>query len=275
MINRSGIITLTTDFGYSDPFVGQMKGAILSIHPHTIIVDLTHDIPSHDIEGAGFVLASSYAFFPEGTIHIAVVDPGVGSDRKGIIISSRNHFFIGPDNGIFSGIVTDNGSYHAIQITNAQFMLPVKGPTFHGRDIFAPAASWLARGTEMAEFGSAVEDLFLLDFPKPEIHETGVSGQIVYIDKFGNAITNIRKNSIDVGEAGVYLLRREKDMIAVSFAPNYADARSRRLHALFNSSGYLELFVNRKSAASLHGIRKGDKVLISLSPFHDNPLSGD
>jgi len=269
----SGIITLTTDFGYRDPFVGQMKGVMLKVHPQAVIVDLTHGIGSHDIEDGGFAIATSCVCFPDGTIHVAVVDPGVGSQRRGVIVQAGKHFFIGPDNGIFSRIILEAGTYQAVHLVNERFFLPNGGPTFHGRDVFAPAAAWLAKGKDMRQFGPAVDDLFLSDIPQPALNREGLSGQVIYIDKFGNAITNIMKGIFD-NDKNILIGWEWKDgALPVPMVPHYAAAKGDTLHALFNSSGYLELFVNQKSASALHGIRKGDKVSISLSPFLDKPLS--
>ena len=264
-----GIITLTTDFGYDDPFAGQMKGAILSIRPDAVIVDVTHGIRAHDIAQGAFVIAGSYDAFPEGTIHVCVVDPTVGSKRRGIIVSAGNHLFIGPDNGLFSQVIGRSGSYCAVEITNGQYVRACAGPTFHGRDVFAPAAAWLSKGVELLEFGPTVDDLCLTDLQIPEEDGTGISGQVVYFDRFGNAITNIRKERIDSRGASISGIRWNET--SVSMAPHYAAAGDRGLHALFNSSGYLELFVNRNDAATRYGIRKGDRVTIALSPSPDIP----
>jgi S-adenosylmethionine hydrolase len=268
----SGIITLTTDFGSVDPFVGQMKGAILSVHPQAVIIDITHQIAAHDILEGSFILASSYPYFPAGTIHVAVVDPGVGSNRRGIVVQSGEHLFVGPDNGIFSGIFSQHGMERAVQITNHQYTRTTTGVTFHGRDIFAPVAAWLSRGIDMKVLGPVVEDVVRLETTKPEIFGNRISGQVVYVDTFGNAITNIGKNLTDGGNKIVSDIRIKKRRVAM--ASYYGAVTGRTLNALFNSSGHLELFVNKGRAADLYGIRRGDKVLISLSPLQDNPLSG-
>ena len=143
--SSSKIITLTTDFGYSDPFVGQMKGVMLSINPDLKIVDITHDIESHCIEDASFVLYNSYKYFPEGTIHVVVVDPGVGSSRRAIILKVEGHYFVMPDNGLISYVVKDK-YFKAVKIENKKYILRAESPTFQGRDVFAPVSAWLSRG---------------------------------------------------------------------------------------------------------------------------------
>ena len=158
MDSRTAIITLTTDFGYSDPFVGIMKGAILCIAPDLQIVDLNHGIPPQDIRAAALNLAASVDYFPQGTIHVAVVDPGVGSERRPILIHSAGHYFVGPDNGVFSFALKDNQSSLIVHLSNEAYFLQPKSRTFHGRDIFAPVAAHLARGVPVAEFGSPSKD---------------------------------------------------------------------------------------------------------------------
>ncbi|MDQ5986027.1 MAG: Adenosyl-chloride synthase [Syntrophus sp. SKADARSKE-3] len=268
----SGIVTLTTDFGTIDPFAGQMKGAILFVHPQAVIIDITHQITAHDILEGSFVLASSFSYFPAGTIHVAVVDPGVGSSRRGIAVQSGGHVFVGPDNGIFSGIFSQLGMERAVHITNQQYTRTMTGVTFHGRDIFAPVAAWLARGIDMTVLGPVVEDLVRLESIKPEIFGNRISGQVVYVDTFGNAITNIGKNLSDDVNKIVSDIRIKKRR--VTMASHYEAATGKTLNALFNSSGHLEIFVNKGRAADLYGIRRGDKVSISLSPLQGNPLSG-
>lgn len=261
----TGIITMTTDFGYRDPFVGQMKGSLLSIHPSSVIVDLTHDIPSHDVAEAAYVLAESYSWFPPGTIHLCVVDPGVGSPRRAIILFSGDHFFIGPDNGCLSGVIERNKHYRAVHITNGRYVRTSTGPTFHGRDIFAPAAAWLARGVDLAAFGPPIEDVHFSAAFQMEVEGNCIAGRVIYVDTFGNAITNVRQEAVDGVRRSV--CRVLWNGVTISMTPYYGAASGQDLHALFNSSGYLELFVNQKSAAALHGIRKGDKVIAALSPL--------
>jgi len=260
-----GIITMTTDFGYRDPFVGQMKGSLLSIHPASVIVDLTHDITSHDVAEAAFVLAESYPWFPPGTIHLVVVDPGVGSLRRGIIVFSGDHLFIGPDNGCFSRIIEKNGPYRAVQITDNRYIRSTAGPTFHGRDVFAPAAAWLARGVDMAAFGPHIEDVLLPDALGVEVQGDCIAGRVIYVDKFGNAVTTVRREDMENSRRSVCQVQWNDAII--SMAPYYGAASGQGLQALFNSSGYLELFVNQRNAAALYGIRKGDKVIVALSPL--------
>ncbi|MBC7327130.1 SAM-dependent chlorinase/fluorinase, partial [bacterium] len=183
------IITFTSDFGLEDPFVGVVKGVILNINPNAIIVDITHLIPPQDILQAALVLRFSYRFFPPGTIHLAIVDPGVGSSRNPIVIESPPYFFVGPDNGIFSFVLEENFSAYLIE--NRQFLLPDISQTFHGRDIFAPIAGHLSLGVSPSCFGRKIEEIEKLAFPQPKIMGNTIVGQILTFDRFGNAITNI------------------------------------------------------------------------------------
>src|SRR5271157_3055772 len=179
------IITLTTDFGYKDPFVAQMKGVILSINPDVTIVDITHLIHPQDIDEAAYIIGSSFSYFPSGTIHVVVVDPGVGSERKALILEAGGHYFIGPDNGVFSHILKRPFSLH--RITEEKYMLSKASPTFQGRELFAPVAASLSTGLEPGEFGSPVEDFVVLSIPLPRVGRSAISGEVIYIDSFGNA----------------------------------------------------------------------------------------
>src|ERR1700694_3990292 len=184
------IITLLTDFGSQDYFVGAVKGAILSINPQVIIVDITHEIPPQDIEAAAFNLLATYKDFPAATIHVAVVDPGVGSARKPILIECGEQFFVGPDNGIFSWICEREGDFRAIHLTNEDFFRHPVSATFHGRDIFAPVAAALSTGVAITEFGQKVGDYVRLDPLRPVAASDGsIEGRVIHIDRFGNCIT--------------------------------------------------------------------------------------
>jgi len=204
------VITLITDFGMNDSFVAQMKGVLLTINPACTIIDITHEIDPFNIKKAALSLGFAYRYFPAGSIHVAVVDPGVGSVRKGIIVSADGHYFIGPDNGIFSYIYHNCGNgfkvYHlnndmAYELPQAVYLSNDKGNTFHGRDVFAPVAARLSIGQDIDKFGSLIGDFVQFSIPKPKIIDGVFNGEILYIDhptseykRFGNAITNINKD---------------------------------------------------------------------------------
>jgi S-adenosyl-L-methionine hydrolase (adenosine-forming) len=262
------IITLTTDFGYKDPFVGIMKGVILGINPSVNIADLCHDISPQNILEAAFALETSFRFFPHKTIHLVVVDPGVGTMRRPILVATDHHYFIGPDNGVFSRIYPLTESLMVIHITAEHYFLPQKSSTFHGRDIFAPAAAWLSRGIDIVNFGEPVNDYITLPLPVPASpSKKMIEGEIIYTDRFGNLTTNISAAQIDglgSGNSG----KRFKVLVKGKEAPlknYYAEAPDNGLYSLINSFGYLELFTNGSSAASDLGLAVGEKVGIILS----------
>jgi len=187
----NGIITLTTDFGNSDGFVGAMKGVILSINPNAQLVDIAHDIPHHDVRSAAWVLAGAFKYFPTGTVHLAVVDPGVGSNRKGLMAETQHGLFILPDNGLLSMVVKRDPLIRAHSLDNPQYQLPVKSNTFHGRDIFAPAAAHASLGVPVPSFGQSVDSLVEQHWPSWRKHAGQFFGNILSFDAYGNAITNL------------------------------------------------------------------------------------
>ena len=185
------VITLTTDFGTRDWFVGTMKGGIVGLAPGTTVVDLTHDLPPGDIRGGAFVLAAGCRFFPKGAVHLAVVDPGVGSGRKAIAVQTDKAVFVGPDNGVLSWALAKERIRAIHGLENEAFFLQPVSRTFHGRDVFAPVAAHLSRGVPIQKFGPALKDFVRLAWPEARVRRGGVEGEVVYIDRFGNAITNL------------------------------------------------------------------------------------
>jgi S-adenosylmethionine hydrolase len=264
-VEASPLITLTSDFGLKDPFVGIMKGVMLGINPSARIIDITHGISRQNIQEAAFSIESSYKYFPHKTIHVVVVDPGVGSGRRPILVSAEGHYFIGPDNGIFSRIYYSGERPTVINITSKHYFLPQLSSTFHGRDIFAPVAAWLSKGINILRFGDPITDYILIPYTEPVvIQNASIEGEIIYIDGFGNLITNISSNSIDE-------LTHDRDVVQISvkglaapFKTHYAEAGDKSLCCLVNSFGYLELFVNGGSAASDFNLQTGEKVKISM-----------
>src|SRR5262245_28139236 len=187
------IITLTTDFGLSDPFVGMMKGVILGIAPNAQLVDLTHEVHSYDILEAALIVEASYRYFPSGSVHVIVVDPGVGSERRPMAVAANGHIFVGPDNGVLSLVLDGNSAEARVyEITNQSFFRGPVSRTFHGRDIFAPVAAHLVRGTPIESVGRPILDFVKSPFPTPRLQAGKLSGTVLRIDKFGNIITNLR-----------------------------------------------------------------------------------
>ncbi len=238
------IITLTTDFGLRDPYVGIMKGVILGIAPEACLVDITHEIGSHDVAEGAFALASSVRHFPPGTVHLGVVDPGVGSDRRPIAASDGRHMFVGPDNGLFSLCLDENATMH--HLTNdAHFLAPVSG-TFHGRDIFAPVAARLASGTVLDAVGPPIRDFLKLTF--------GDIPYVAHIDRFGNIVTCLRSKDLSPDKA-LWISGTRIE----SLCSTYAEGRPGELFMVVGSSGFIEVAINRDSAAQRLGVSRGSE----------------
>jgi S-adenosylmethionine hydrolase len=256
------IVTLTTDFGYKDPFVGIMKGIILNINPFVNIVDVTHGISPQNILEAAFAIEMSFSSFPSKTIHVVVVDPGVGSIRRPILVTADNHYFIGPDNGVFTRIYNVVEHLDVIHIKAEHYFLVKRSFTFHGRDIFAPVAAWLSKGINVFHFGDPITDYVTIPIPVPATSKDNtIEGEVIYIDRFGNLITNIHTRKIDELSNNPDI--RLKVMIKGKEAPllnYYSQAKDNRLYSLINSFGYLEFFVHRGNASSDFGIKIGEKA---------------
>lgn len=268
MLNQSPLITLTTDFGYKDPFVGMMKGVILKINPAARMVDITHDIAPHNVREAAFTIGMSYSFFPANTVHIVVVDPEVGSNRRPILVVTDQHYFIGPDNGVFSLIYGSKSEIlDVIHMTADHYFMPQRGTTFHGRDIFAPAAAWLTRGIDTIKFGDMITDYITLQIPSVSMPaKTTIEGEVIYIDRFGNVITNIKTSDLDAlysgnPEAKLKIVTKGKQAELKNY---YSQVTDKCLYSLINSSGYLELFVYRGNASTEFDIKIGDIVGVIL-----------
>jgi len=264
------VITLTTDFGLKDPFVGLMKGVILGINPNAIIIDITHDITRHNIFEAAQVISMSYKYFPPTTIHVVVVDPEVGSLRKPILVTTEDYYFVGPDNGIFTAIYekSQNHFLKVIELTAKHYYRPMSGFTFHGRDVFAPIAAHLSKGTESRVFGDQIDDFTRINIPKPSIAEGSViTGEIVSMDRFGNAISNITADDLarlapleDKNKFKIVFNNNELSMVTY-----YAESQDNSLHSIINSFGHLEIFVYQGSAAETSNVKQGDSVSVSLA----------
>jgi S-adenosylmethionine hydrolase len=247
-------ITLLTDFGTADYFVGAMKGVILSINPQAVITDITHEIPAQDVAAGAFTLLAAYNTFPPGTIHVAVVDPGVGSERRAIVVSAGDYLFVGPDNGIFTYIFDRDASYQAFQITNETYFREPVSNTFQGRDIFAPVAAALSTGIAPSVFGPRIsEPIRLLKSAEP---------QIIHIDRFGNLITNITHDSF---EKGTTLAVNGK--VIRTFRSFFGEnvGEEEEPFAIWGSAGFLEIAVNGRSAADILNVKRGDPVETRIS----------
>ena len=262
MKSRRAVITLTTDFGAFDYFVGAVKGAILSVNPLAVIADITHEIPPQDIEAAAFTLLASYQTFPAETIHVAVVDPGVGSARRPIVVRAGGQFFVGPDNGIFTYIYDREESHEVFHITSEKYFRPSPSSTFHGRDIFAPVAAALSKGMKPKKLGSLITDeVRLKDSLKPEVLKNGdIKGRIIHIDRFGNCITNLTRDDVDPTKHPTLLIKRKTIR---TFRDFYSSASTNTLFAIWGSAGFLEISMNGESAAAKLHAKRGNIVILS------------
>ena len=257
------LITLTTDFGHKDPYVGIMKGVIFGINPNVSIIDLSHGIPHQDLLAGALALRHSAPFFPWGTIHVAVVDPEVGTLRRPLLIESEGCFFIGPDNGILSLALEGREVAQVINLSNQIYHLKPTSATFHGRDIFAPVAAYLSLGIPPRDFGTRVEKFVRLPWPEVIKTDSAVHGEVIYIDGFGNLITNIHQDDLR-GFQSKHLTVSIADLTVQGIMPNYASAEERGYTALINSWGLLEISSFKGNAHLSCGAKIGDKVHIRV-----------
>jgi S-adenosylmethionine hydrolase len=256
-------ITLTTDFGTSDHFVGAMKGVIASIAPRATVIDITHEIPPYDVTQAAFVIGQAWQYFPKRTAHVIVIDPGVGTARRPILAEAAGQFFIAPDNGVLS-MVFDSGPHSVRVISNAKVMRKEISRTFHGRDIFAPAAAHLARGIAPKLFGKKIDDYIRSSaLNARKVSNTRYSGTILKVDRFGNLITNLHIDQFPELRTRPFELRAGVERIR-RFALTFADAAIGELFAIVGSSGYLEIAANQASAANLLGCGAGAPVDLEM-----------
>ncbi len=256
----SRIITLTSDFGLHDPYVAMMKGVILSIHPNARIVDISHQIRAGSIIQAAIFLHEAFSFFPKGTIHVAVVDPGVGTDRRLIGLEASGHCFVGPDNGIFWPIIEDDEKRKIIHLTNRVYFRPRISNTFHGRDIFAPVAAHLSLGVDLEKMGAGINDPQKLRYPKPKEKEDILYGEITRVDNFGNLITNIRRRDLDSFLRSARPVIEVGDFVIVKLSPIYAEVEQGEPLALINSSDWLEIAVHLGRASQYVGLGKEEII---------------
>ncbi|MGC8937142.1 MAG: SAM hydrolase/SAM-dependent halogenase family protein [Candidatus Methanomethylicaceae archaeon] len=252
------IVTITTDFG--GHYVGIMKGVIKKIAPSAELIDLGTDVPPFDVKGGAFVLYSSYKYFPKGTVHLAVVDPGVGSDRMAIAAKSKNYYFVGPDNGVLMPAAKDDGVLEIREISNKELFLKEISGTFHGRDIFAPVAAFLAKGGDFEEVGRRVEKVKGLDFFKAK-REGKVEGEVLFVDRFGNVVTSLMEG--DLGEHEEFVLEAKERTHRMRLVRTYSDGKSGEILLIKGSSGHYEISLKEGSALETTGLTPGSRFVIS------------
>ncbi len=255
------IITLTSDFGTRDWFVGTMKGVILSINPRATVVDLNHEIPPGDIRAGAFALAAGCRFFPRGTVHVVVVDPGVGGPRGAIAVQTEDYLFVGPDNGVLSLALARERVRMIRQLKNEALFLSTVSQTFHGRDVFAPVAAHLSSGVPPRKCGPRQEKFVRLEWPQPGVTAGAVSGEIIYIDRFGNLITNIGEECLEqFRNTETRVFAKGKRLCTV--AEFYQAVPPGQPVAVLGSTGYLEIAVNGGSATRMLHLEVGDPVQV-------------
>ena len=262
------IVTLLTDFGLQDYFVAAMKGVMLSLNPELSLIDISHMIPSHDVVAAAFTLGQAYSYFPPSTIHLAVVDPGVGTARKALAASADGHYFVAPDNGILTYVLEKAEDMRIHEIAESHYFRRPISSTFHGRDVFAPVAAWISRNISLQQLGPALEKPVRLSLPKlTRVRDTLFQATILAVDKFGNLITNLRPEDLPVyrdrpsGSCKILLRQRE----IATFRKTYAEGKEGELFVVPGSAGYLEIVVRNGSAAALLEAGSGAIIGVILS----------
>jgi S-adenosylmethionine hydrolase len=260
---KKAIITLLTDFGTKDHYVASMKGAILTINPQCTLVDITHHVSPHNITEGAFILASAYSSFPKGTIHLSVIDPGVGSPRAPILLVATNYFFIGPDNGLFTFALRKEKVRKGIVLTNPKYFPSRMSTTFHGRDLFAPVAAHLSMGVKPEAFGPVIDSWVEVDFENPRVRGRALIGKILHIDAFGNLISNIEGQRLfNHVRGGSFVVRVGKRSIQ-GLKKAYWEGKKNEPMALIGSGGFLEVSVREGNAQKVLKVRKGDPVWVS------------
>ncbi len=257
------LIALLTDFGSRDHYAAAMKGVALGICPDATLVDITHEIPPQDVLAAALELAACYRYFPSGTIFLVVVDPGVGSARRGIAVDAGNWRFVAPDNGVLTLVLDEEPVRRAVALTVSRYARATISRTFEGRDRFAPAAAWLATGIDLAALGQPAEQLRRLDIARPVMSTEALEGEVLRVDRFGNLITNIDRRTFERFAPAASVTIRLGDRCVSRVASTYGDAGIGELTALFGSSDHLELAVNGGSAAEILAAGRGARVHVS------------
>jgi S-adenosylmethionine hydrolase len=258
------VVAFLSDFGTRDHYVGAMKGVVLGVCPDATLVDIGHDLPAHDVLAGALELAACYRCFPHGTIFLVVVDPGVGSSRRGIAADCGDYRFVAPDNGVLTAVFHETPPKKVVELTERKYARPTVSRTFEGRDRFAPAAGWLAKGVALVSLGKSIPDYRVIDLPRPVAGQGGLTGEVVRVDRFGNLITNIDRRAVEqlAGRAGVAITAGDREVPRL--VATYAEAAPGEICALFGSTDHLEIAVNAGDAARLLGLGRGARVRVRL-----------
>lgn len=258
------VITLLTDFGLKDNFVGVMKGVILSINPKVHIVDITHSITSHNVREGAFMLYRSYRYFPKGTIFLVVVDPGVGSERKPIALETKRYCFVGPDNGVLSMAAKEDGVEKIVTLENKRYFLKYISSTFHGRDIFSPVAAYIAKGVNISSLGARLKTIKEITLPSPIIEKERLKVELIYHDKFGNLVTNLKKDTLLGFLKGKGFIATLKGRKIYKIYDCYAEAKNNEPFFIEGSSSFLEISLKNKNAAGYFSLNRDEKAQILI-----------
>ena len=256
------VIALLTDFGTRDHYAGTMKGVVLGICPDVTLVDISHDVAAHDVLGGALELAAAYRYFPAGTIFLVVVDPGVGSTRRGIAAEAGEFKYVAPDNGVLTAVLDEHAPKRVVELTDRKYARPTVSRTFEGRDRFAPAAAWLAKGVDLAALGRSAGAIQRLDIPHPELADGRIDGQVLRVDRFGNLITNIDRRTFETLGGGLLDIRIGPHEVS-RVVSTYADASAGEVCALFGSTDHLEIAANGANAADALDLRRGAPVHVA------------
>lgn len=260
------IITLTTDYGTNDHLVGVMKGVILSINPDVHVVDITHGVLAHDVLDGALTIGQAYKYFPPKTIHIVVVDPGVGTQRRPILVASDQHYFVAPDNGVLSSVYDQTEALYVWHIISEHYFRQPVSKTFHGRDIFAPVAAWLSKSWQTSAFGEPVTDFVRFAIPRPKTSGNAIKGIVLRVDQFGNLITNFRVEDVPaLASADGKCTIKAGNAVIKKVVPTFAEGANGEAVGVIGSSGYLEICINKTSAARALGIGRGAEVSVEVS----------
>lgn len=257
------IVTLTTDFGLQDYYVSAMKAVMLGIAPEVRLVDISHEVPDQDIMAGSWVLQNSAPLFPSNSVHLVVIDPGVGTDRNPIALKVDDQYYVGPDNGIFS-LLTEDKEFEAVRLTNSDYWHTKRSNTFHGRDIFAPVAAHLSNGVPLNELGEPLNELKTYRWASPIADKDGLQGWIIHIDKFGNLVSNLKESLIEdvIGDQSVKIY--VGNMILDELLPTFGSVPEGEPVAYIGSSGMLEVGINKGDAAEMMSVKKGAPISLVL-----------
>lgn len=256
------VVALLSDFGSTDHYAGSMKGVVLSVCPEATLVDIAHDLAPHDVTAGALELAACYRFFPAGTVFLVVVDPGVGSSRRGLAADTGDYRFVAPDNGVLTAVFQEAPPKKVVELSERKYARPTVSRTFEGRDRFAPAAGWLAKGLPLASLGRAITDYVQLPIPLAAARDDGIDGEVVRVDRFGNLITNIERRQFEKLTAGGGVMVTVSGVEIPRLVSTYEEAQGGDACALFGSTDHLEIAVSAGSAAERLGSGRGAAVVV-------------